>query len=105
MKYYEFNIGDFPYYALIAANTIEDAKSCYILYIYEINDYDGEPKELTEDEMLSSISLEYNAAIVDSDQIIESLKFELAYIRTSKEPHLLFVDNDLFEKFGVCKHE
>ena len=96
MKYFEFNIGDFPYYALIAANNVEDAKICYILYVYELHSYDGEPIEITYDELLSTLSMQYSA-MENGDNDFEKIKTELEIIKLAKEPYLLLIDDGLFQ--------
>lgn len=98
MKYFEFNTGGFPYYALIAANSVEDAKICYILYVYELNDFDGEPTEITEEEAVSTLNLCYVEMDEDNQVIPNELKTELEIIKLAKEPYLLMIDYDLFDQ-------
>ncbi|MDV3426681.1 MAG: hypothetical protein LIR50_05760 [Bacillota bacterium] len=45
MKFYEFN--NFEYYALVGANTVSEAKNCYNELVCELDEYCGEPEEIT----------------------------------------------------------
>lgn len=61
MKFYEFNNGDYYYYALIGANTEEEAKEFYQDNVCDIEkcEKDKYPKELKREEAYKNINRYY----------------------------------------------
>ncbi|KIS21773.1 hypothetical protein [Clostridium botulinum] len=88
MKFYEFN--DFGYYALIGANTKEEAIKYYEKTVCDIADNDGEPMELTKDEALERVMNAMNGELSKSD-----IEKDIEESINGKQPFLALIDECL----------
>lgn len=87
MKFYEFD--DCEYYALIGAETEEKAIEFYKEVVADIDEDDGVPSELTEEEVKIKIMV-----VCEEDKREESLKKFDKYTREDN-PYLILIDGNL----------
>lgn len=87
MKFYEFD--DCEYYALIGAETEEKAIEFYKEVVADIDEDDGVPSELTEEEVKIKIMV-----VCEEDKREGSLKKFDKYTREDN-PYLILIDGNL----------
>jgi hypothetical protein len=87
-KFYEFDSNNFAYYALIVAETAEDAKTAYENEVGDIED-DAEPKEIT------AAAAKDKLAHADSDDGQPEPEQQYEYAVNSTEPYVLLIDSTL----------
>jgi hypothetical protein len=84
MKFFEFN-GNFAYYALIGANTIDDAMDFYKETVSDLEEDDGFPDEITKDEAKAKFSK------VPKDEYVK----EFDELSRNSEPTIFLIDGSL----------
>lgn len=92
MKFYEFN--SFEYYALIGASTMEEAIKEYENTIADIDEEDGLPDLITEEEAKNI----YWDCFVDQsieDVTYEEIKDEFNKYKEDKEVYIFLIDSSL----------
>ena len=87
-KFYEFDLNDFAYYALIVAETATDAKAAYEKEVSNIED-DAEPKKITAAEAKKKL------ANADSDDGQPEPEQQYEYAVTRTKPYVLLIDGTL----------
>jgi hypothetical protein len=87
-KFYEFDLNDFAYYALIVAETATDAKAAYEKEVSNIED-DAEPKKITAAEAKEKL------AHADSDDGQPEPEQQYEYAVTSAKSYVLLMDSTL----------
>ena len=87
-KFYEFDVNNFAYYALIVAETAADAKTAYKEEVGDIED-DVEPNEITAAEAKEKL------AHTDSDDGQPEPEQQYEFAVTSAEPYVLLMDSTL----------
>ncbi|MDP4147530.1 MAG: hypothetical protein Q8936_24195 [Bacillota bacterium] len=91
MKYYEFG-NNFEMYALIGANTMNEAMDAYTEHIYE--DMDGElPIEVTEEYALDKLLNAFD--VCDTEEEKQKAREEFKMCSEESEPYLILIDADL----------
>jgi hypothetical protein len=88
MKYFEFN-GNFGYYALIGADSIDEAMDLYGDAVADIREDDGLPDEITKEEAEAKYNSTVSAIKKDSGT---TDSFETII---SESPCLILIDGDL----------
>ncbi|MCT8975512.1 hypothetical protein N4T77_02760 [Clostridium sp. CX1] len=87
MKFYEFN--DFDYYALIGAESEEDAVKYYRETVADVEEDDGPPSQITKEDARAKL-----LGGCREDEI-EALK-EFDIYTSRQEPYLVLIDGSLF---------